>query len=488
MISSTTTTTKTSLFRFRRRRRHELGEIEEFARAAQRQRRRATRISRQSISSPSLPLEGRTSESQGHFLARSNGVSSLGCRDISNKCRDRVAEQIIKFAVKTGYRDELNAEKDGRGEPSSSSLRTTPIHHAARRKLSWIISDLFEIYDRYNVNHTDETGLSHFHVACCQYDCDDFVEKFLELGQVDPDLLVPETGDSALHLAVSKGRKKLAELLLKNGANPNLINKDGLTPLLIICQKQIYWHDNQYAELAEMFLKISKEKNQVVQVDAKDKLGLTSLHWAVVNTSPKTIDVLVDHGADLSSFVFPTASHFLDALKWRTDFEDAELDEDAEFEKSMSSAVEIMAGLLTVVERLEKRGYELSRDDASTIVLVLSKNEFSWDSEELWYDNEDFADKAKKIMINEDDPSLPLYDLVQLRPKEAAKRVTFRDYNALTDEFESLPEWSRRDCASPSVRDDVARILPEMGARFTVETDGLSTADSLLRNDRRAVD
>ncbi|CAB0039785.1 unnamed protein product [Trichogramma brassicae] len=363
------------------------------------------------------------------------------------KCRDRVAEQIIKFVVKTGYRDEFNAEKDGGGEPSSSSLRTTPIHHAARRKLYWIISDLFKIYDRFDANYTDESGLSHFHVACGQYGCDDVVEKFLELGQVDPNFLVPETDDSPLHLAV--GDKKTTELLLKNGANPNLINKDGLTPLLIICQKKVCWHDNQYADLAEMFLKISEEKNQAVQVDAKDKkLGLTSLQWAVVNISPKMIDVLLDHGADLSSFVFPTETRFSDALKSKTDMEDVELDEEAEFEKSMSSAVEIMSGLLTVAERLEIRGYELSRDDALTIMQVLYKNEFSWTSEQLWYDNYDFAAKAKKIMIIEDDPSLSLYDLVQLRPEEAAKRVTFRDYHALPEEFEYLPEWSRRHCAS----------------------------------------
>ncbi|CAB0035079.1 unnamed protein product [Trichogramma brassicae] len=86
------------------------------------------------------------------------------------------------------------------------------------------------------MNYIDETGLTHFHAAV-QFGCDDVVEKFLELGQ-DPNLPVTKTGDSPLHLAVMFYRKKIAEMLLRSGAKPTVINKKRLTPLHIFCSGQ----------------------------------------------------------------------------------------------------------------------------------------------------------------------------------------------------------------------------------------------------------
>ncbi|HIP81034.1 MAG TPA: ankyrin repeat domain-containing protein, partial [Leucothrix mucor] len=42
-------------------------------------------------------------------------------------------------------------------------------------------------------------------------------------------------GDTALHTAVSLGRKNLVKALLDNGANPNIKNKEGYTPIWSIC-------------------------------------------------------------------------------------------------------------------------------------------------------------------------------------------------------------------------------------------------------------
>ncbi|KAL7304496.1 hypothetical protein TKK_0003288 [Trichogramma kaykai] len=44
------------------------------------------------------------------------------------------------------------------------------------------------------------------------------------------------SGDVPLHLALKYGQQELVvELFLKKGANPNLANRQGLTPLHIIC-------------------------------------------------------------------------------------------------------------------------------------------------------------------------------------------------------------------------------------------------------------
>ncbi|CAB0038418.1 unnamed protein product [Trichogramma brassicae] len=97
---------------------------------------------------------------------------------------------IVKFVARTGYKDEPVVDNDGK----PLLRRTTALHRAARRNYDFIIPDLFQIYNRFDVNYTDELGLTHFHVACMSRDCKDAVQKFLELGQ-DPNCIWPETGD-----------------------------------------------------------------------------------------------------------------------------------------------------------------------------------------------------------------------------------------------------------------------------------------------------
>ncbi|XP_014234612.1 tankyrase-like [Trichogramma pretiosum] len=206
---------------------------------------------------------------------------------------------FIDFVIDTGYKDEL--EVDNNRKPSSR--RTTPVHHAAKHK--------YYLTTRFDVNYTDELGLSHFHVAC-MYNMNDVIEKFLDFG-LDPNCIPKESIESSvyppLHLALGMGDSWMTELLLKHGADPNLPNKDGLTPLHIICRQE-YSRD-----LAEIFFAINDDIQQMLQVDAPDKLGRTPLQWAVANIKSHTVDVLLDRDADLGSFVFPTESHFDEYFK-----------------------------------------------------------------------------------------------------------------------------------------------------------------------------
>uniref|UniRef100_A0ABD2XPU9 Uncharacterized protein n=1 Tax=Trichogramma kaykai TaxID=54128 RepID=A0ABD2XPU9_9HYME len=96
----------------------------------------------------------------------------------------------------------------------------------------------------------------------------------------------------------------------------------------------------------------------------------------------------------------------------------------------MNSQVELAYGALSIVEILEKRGYELYRSDALAIMKTFAKFKLFEKSEELecWYDggdDEEFASKAKDIMII---PNLSFNDLIQLRPEKAAKLLTPTDY------------------------------------------------------------
>uniref|UniRef100_A0ABD2WWS8 Uncharacterized protein n=1 Tax=Trichogramma kaykai TaxID=54128 RepID=A0ABD2WWS8_9HYME len=127
------------------------------------------------------------------------------------------------------------------------------MHYAAknRRLRSIDTQKFFEIYDRFDVNYTDESGLSHFHVTC-KFGCCDVVVKFLEAGQ-DPNCIWQETGDSPLHLALEMGQwDDVSEVLLRHGADANLTNKEGSTPLHVICRMDEF---DETEELVDLFLR-----------------------------------------------------------------------------------------------------------------------------------------------------------------------------------------------------------------------------------------
>ncbi|CAB0044262.1 unnamed protein product [Trichogramma brassicae] len=132
-----------------------------------------------------------------------------------------------------GYEDE--PEVDEVGKPLLR--RTTALHHAARDNFphSNIFRALFRIYHRLDVNYFDESGLSHFHVAC-MYSCNEVIKEFLELGQ-DPSCIWEKTGATPLHSALYYNYNEVAETLLRSGTNSNLADKNGLTPLHFICSR-----------------------------------------------------------------------------------------------------------------------------------------------------------------------------------------------------------------------------------------------------------
>ncbi|XP_014238769.2 ankyrin repeat domain-containing protein 27-like [Trichogramma pretiosum] len=201
-------------------------------------------------------------------------------------------------------------------------------------------------------------GSTPLHIICQQrYDI--YTARFFfkisdDGGQTLRVNAVNDLGQTPLHLAVEYNIRSLTKVLLRIGANPNLADGDGSTPLHAICKKG--W-DDQSATFWKMFLRINDAIQQTLQVDRRDKWGMTPLQWAVAYISPNTVDILLDRGDDLSNFVFPTEIYF--AAKWDTG------------ESNLNVGT---SGVLAVVEHLEKRGYELGRSDALTIMKVFYKD------------------------------------------------------------------------------------------------------------------
>ncbi|CAB0043468.1 unnamed protein product [Trichogramma brassicae] len=145
-------------------------------------------------------------------------------------------------------------------------------------------------------NLSKEFDMTQFHMACVA-NLSSLVWEFLSRGQ-DPNCLVPKTGDAPLHLALANGNVRVVELLIKNGANPNLANEQGSTPLHVICTRD----NDDDDESIDRFLKMCDDKNITLELDARDKLGRTPLQLAVVHSLPHAVDVLLVRGADIASF------------------------------------------------------------------------------------------------------------------------------------------------------------------------------------------
>ncbi|CAB0033085.1 unnamed protein product [Trichogramma brassicae] len=411
-------------------------------------------------------------------------------------CRPGGAK-FIEFVARSGYADEPKRDEDGK----PLLRRTTPLHRVPGynycvRQDS--VRDLFKIYNRFDLNYADDSGLTHFHVACYA-GCRDIVTEFLEAGQ-DPSCIWQETGDSALHLILKAGgcSRALAELLLRRGVDPNLANAEGLTSLHLICMTMYYEEDgvdmlfelneelNQpfqldvrdklgnrplhwalkcnnrmMAELllikgvdpnssnaegstplhvicdrrfdtglAKLFFEINDRKNQTVQINAVDNKGRTPLQLAVNNILLNVVDLLLDRGADLSILTFSSASCLAQ--------------ENNSYYLKLASA----SGILAIVERFEKSGYEVDQSAALLIMTFFAKHELlcsSMNFENYWHKNNTFTSKAKEIMVK---PSLTLYDLLQLRPEKAAKLLTYTDYFEFAQwgNLSELPRRSQDSC------------------------------------------
>ncbi|XP_023316677.1 serine/threonine-protein phosphatase 6 regulatory ankyrin repeat subunit A-like [Trichogramma pretiosum] len=208
-------------------------------------------------------------------------------------------------------------------------------------------------------NLPNKNGLTPLHVTCQTNDGGNFMEFFFNINdhlhhqvQVNSS---DKFGDTPLHFAMFYGNKKKVELLLRRGADSNLRNAEGSTPLHIVCYRR-YNHDS-----AKSFFKINKELNRPVLINAADNHGRTPLQLAVANIAPVTVHVLLNNGADVSSFVFPDDSYFGKEVK------QPENGCEADFQ------LKLVEGTLFIIERLKTSGYELSRSDASKIMKLFDK-------------------------------------------------------------------------------------------------------------------
>uniref|UniRef100_A0ABD2XIR9 Uncharacterized protein n=1 Tax=Trichogramma kaykai TaxID=54128 RepID=A0ABD2XIR9_9HYME len=256
-----------------------------------------------------------------------------------------------------------------------------------------------------DLNLTDECGNA-LHQAVF-HDCDvDMVKMMFECYQATNrqlDINARNIGGwTPVLLAVHMNRDELFEFLLRSGADPNIANAEGETCVHLACELD---HEPRLCSRARALFAICAKRKQPVRIDAEDNEGRTPLERAVASHSATMVDLILDQGPDLSSFLFPTESYL--KASW--------------LEVFLPQTRFIMAsGTLAVLDRLTERGYELDRSDVLAIETFFSSWVFVHDSanfEGKLYEDKEFETQAKEMKI---DGYTSLYDLIQ-KPVDSAR-------------------------------------------------------------------
>jgi ankyrin repeat protein len=132
----------------------------------------------------------------------------------------------------------------------------------------------------------NNNGLIPIQVAATQGKDFKIIDLLLEYEYVDIDD-GGQSGYTLLHWAMATSNVTTARFLLSKGANPNVADRNGATPL----------HVAAYCADKTDVLGLILEKEQV-DINRRDKNGQTVLHYAIRGKRVKNVGYLLENGAD----------------------------------------------------------------------------------------------------------------------------------------------------------------------------------------------
>ena len=180
----------------------------------------------------------------------------------------------------------------------SQGLIAAPIHDAVKRgDIDEVKRILSPYFSSKGLNDIDDFGLTPLHCASI-WNRENMVEMLIKHG-ANVNVVGEEIGLS-LHIAAAVGREKIVEMLIRHGADVNAINSKGETSLHCAAY-------NGHVEIVEMLIKHGANVNAVNNDEE------TPLHNAVntyVGTllyedsfrgHAETVEMLIIHGANINA-------------------------------------------------------------------------------------------------------------------------------------------------------------------------------------------
>ncbi|KAL7303881.1 hypothetical protein TKK_0004003 [Trichogramma kaykai] len=256
---------------------------------------------------------------------------------------------------------ELNKELGNRLlMDAKDNIGSAPLHLALSRCNRHAIQVLIE--NGADPNLPNSFNRTPLHIIAMKRKDDDFLDFFLSLckgKRVEVNTIESKCGKSPLHFAVQDGLREVAVKLLRLGADPNMPNAYGATALHYICNSR--QQERDVVEFLEIFFRVCDEMGHELLIDAETDKQESPLHFAVAYLLLEPIDLLLERGADASKLVFP---------KSLLSREDIDFDRKSHLTEPLRKA----SLVLTILERLQERGYEQTVECAQTIAAFFEQN------------------------------------------------------------------------------------------------------------------
>ncbi|KAL7305597.1 hypothetical protein TKK_0002327 [Trichogramma kaykai] len=290
-------------------------------------------------------------------------------------------------------------------------------------------------------------------------------------------------GCTALHYVLERHQHhKWFVWLLKRGANPNLRNNEGISPVDLICWN---WRFGEDDWMFKSFVKHCNDTQQAVEVNAQDKSGRILLNSALQYRNKTKVEWLLRSGVDpnvadeqgstalhvisqepvkdhgfaellfeicdanhrtvrvdskdesnrtpieyaLANFYPNIVAALLDhgaSLVWPTDGHfDGRRRRWAGCTLTFESKFTQIIGALAIMECIENRDYDFDRSQALRIMKYFAELKILDDLKNDQYDVSLLSSASDENMMIK--PSLSIRDLDQMRLKQAWKQLTYQD-------------------------------------------------------------
>ena len=176
---------------------------------------------------------------------------------------------------------------------------STPLHLAIVFETPKMVRHLLEKW-KADPTKPDGRGRTAINLAalCAQENIEQIIDLLLEHEKVDINERDLNYGRTALHLAVWECNSFAVGHLIDKGADPNIKDKDGQSPLhLAAC------HENG-TEMIDLILKVKKTKKPKQNDEGIDdsvyEFGKTALHMAVAASNLITVEYSIEKGAHIN--------------------------------------------------------------------------------------------------------------------------------------------------------------------------------------------